>query len=237
MQVLIKPGEGELTVAPEVLKVLDLRGKVVTGDALFAQRNLSIQIVEAGGDYAWKVKSNQPTLESDIARLFEPDPPAKPGFSNPKKDFGVAHDTTMKHGRVEKRTFTTSSLLKGYSNWPYAQQVFKYETDVTNKKTGERTQEVRYGVTSLTAKQATPERLLGIIRGHWQIENGLHYRRDVFLNEDNCGLRLPQLVHVFAILNNWALSLFAKSGGGNFAATQREFNAQPQLALNHIMCA
>jgi hypothetical protein len=120
MQVLIKPGEGELTVAPEVLKVLDLRGKVVTGDALFAQRNLSIQIVEAGGDYAWKVKGNQPTLESDIARLFEPDPPALPGFSNPKKDFGVAHDTTMKHGRVEKRTLTASSLLKGYTDWVYS---------------------------------------------------------------------------------------------------------------------
>jgi hypothetical protein len=120
MQVLIKPGEGELTVAPEVLKVLDLRGKIVTGDALFAQRNLSIQIVEAGGDYAWKVKGNQPTLESDIARLFEPDPPALPGFSNPKKDFGVAHDTTMKHGRVEKRTLTASSLLKGYTDWVYS---------------------------------------------------------------------------------------------------------------------
>ncbi|MCL5275109.1 MAG: hypothetical protein M1434_10260 [Chloroflexi bacterium] len=79
--------------------------------------------------------------------------------------------------------------------------------------------------------------MLDIIRGHWQIENGLHYRRDVLLNEDNCGLRLPQLVHVFAILNNWALGLFAKSGGGNFAAAQRHFNAQPQLALNLIMRA
>jgi hypothetical protein len=96
MQVLIKPGEGELTVAPEVLKVLDLRGKVVTGDALFVQRNLSIQIVEAGGDYAWKVKGNQPTLESDIARVFAPDPPALAGFSNPKNGFHVAHFTTMK---------------------------------------------------------------------------------------------------------------------------------------------
>ena len=193
--------------------------------------------VAAGGDYAWKVKGNQPTLESDIARLFEPDPPALPGFSNPKKDFGVAHSTTMKHGRVEKRTLTASGLLKGYTDWPYAQQVFKYKTDVTIKKTGERTQKVRYGVTSLTTDKATPERLLGLIRGHWQIENGLHYRRDVFLNEDNCGLRLPQLVHVFAILNNWALGLFAKAGGGNFAAAQREFNAQPQQALKLIMRA
>lgn len=237
MQVVIQAGEGELTLAPQVLKVLDLQGKVVTGDALFAQRNLSMQIVEAGGDYAWKVKANQPTLESDIARVFEPDPPAKPGFSNPKKDFRVAHDTTMKHGRIEKRTFTTSSLLKGYSDWPYLEQVFKYECDVTERKTGERTQTVCYGVTSLTAKQASPKRLLDIVRGHWRIENELHYRRDVLLNEDNCGLRLPQLAHVFAILNNWALGLFAKFGGGNFAAAQRLFNAQPEQALNLMMRA
>jgi len=237
IQELIKAGEGELTVAPEVLKVLDLKGKVVTGDALFAQRNLSIQIVEAGGDYVWKVKGNQPTLERDIARVFEPDPPAKPGFSNPKTDFRVAHDTTMKHGRIEKRIVTTSSLLMGYDKWPYLQQVFKYETDVTEKKTGKQTQNICYGVTSLMAKQANPKRVLSITRGHWQIENGLHYRRDVLLNEDNCGLRLPQLVHVFAILNNWALGLFAKFGGGNFAATQRTFNAHPDQALSLVMRA
>jgi predicted transposase YbfD/YdcC len=232
IQVVIQAGEGELTLAPHILKVLDLQGKVVTGDALFAQRNLSLQIVEAGGDYAWKVKGNQSTLESDIARVFEPDPPAKPGFSNPKKDFRVAQDTTMKHGRIEIRTFTTSSLLKGYSDWPSLEQVFKYECDVTEKKTRKRTQTVCYGVTSLTSKEASPQRLLAIVRGHWRIENELHYRRDVLMNEDNCGLRLPQLVHVFAILNNWALGLFAKFGGGNFAAAQRLFNAQPKQALN-----
>lgn len=67
------------------------------------------------------------------------------------------------------------------------------------------------------------------------IENQLHYRRDVFMNEDRCGLRLPNLVHVFAILNNWALDLFAQSGGGNFAAAQRLFNAQPRQAQKLIM--
>ena len=115
--------------------------------------------VEAGGDYAWKVKGNQPTLENDIARVFVPDPPALPGFSNPKKDFCVTHDTTMRHGRIETPggTLTTSSLLKGHSNWPYLEQVFKYETDVTEKKTGERTQKVWYGVTTL---RALPRRLI-----------------------------------------------------------------------------
>jgi predicted transposase YbfD/YdcC len=235
MQVLIKAGEGELTVAPEMLKAIDLQGKIVTGDALFAQRNLSIQIVEAGGDYVWKVKGNQGTLESDIVRVFEPDLPAQPGCSNPKPDFRLAETITTGHGRIEKRTLTTSRLLKGYSDWPYVEQVFKYDCQITEKKTGERTTSVHYGATSLTLKEASPQGLLRIVRGHWRIENGLHYRRDVSLNEDFCGLRLPQLAHVFAILNNLALALFAKWGGGNFAAAQRQFNAQPETALALIM--
>ncbi len=95
MQVLIKAGEGELTVVPSVLKALDLQGKVVTGDALFAQRNLSIEIVQAKGDYVWKVKGNQATLEADIASVFEPDPtrqarlqPAQERLSHCHADLG-----------------------------------------------------------------------------------------------------------------------------------------------------
>jgi predicted transposase YbfD/YdcC len=235
MQILIKAGEGELTVAPTLLKALDLQGKVVTGDAMFAQRNLSIQIVEAKGDYVWKVKGNQETLEADIARVFEPEPPAKPGFSLPKKDFRTASQTSTQHGRIETRTLTTSSLLTGYSNWPYLGQVFKYECIVIEKKTGNRTENICFGVTSLAPSKADPKRLLSIVRGHWRIENELHYRRDVCLNEDHCGLRLPNLAHVFAILNNWALGLFALSGGGNFSRAQRGFNAQPHRALNLLM--
>jgi predicted transposase YbfD/YdcC len=237
MQMLIKPGEGELTVAPRLLKALDLQGKIVTGDAAFAQRHLSVQIVEAGGDYVWKVKGNQPRLEADIAQVFAPDTPAQPGFSNPKPDFRTAQQINTGHGRIEKRTLTASRLLKGYSDWPAVEQVFKYETHVTVKKTGQRTQQVCYSITSLTPQQASVKRLLSIVRGHWRMENQLHYRRDVCLQEDYCGLRLPQLAHVFAILNNWVLGLFAKSGGGNFAAAQRHFNAHPQDALPLIMRA
>ena len=237
LQVLIQKGEGEVTTAPRLLKMLDLQGKIITGDAEFAQRHLSLQVVEGGGDYLWKVKANQPTLQADIARVFAPPPPAPPGFSNPKPDFRIATHTHTGHGRIEKRTLTTSRLLNGYSDWPHVEQVFQYETDITDKKTGERTQRVCYGITSLTRREASAQRLLAIVRGHWRIENQLHYRRDVCLQEDHCGLRLPQLAHVFAILNNWVLGLFARSGGGNFAAAQRHFDAHPEDALPLIMRA
>jgi predicted transposase YbfD/YdcC len=235
LQVLIPPGGGEVTTAPHLLNALDLQGKIVTGDAEFAQRGLSLQIVAGGGDYVWKVKGNQPTLEADIARVFAPPEPAKPGFSNPQPDFRIAQQITTGHGRIEKRTLTTSRLLKGYNDWPQLDQVFKYETDITHKKSGARTYRMCYGITSLTPQRASAKRLLTMVRGHWRIENQLHYRRDVCLQEDHCGLRLPQLVHVFAILNNCVLGLFARSGGGNFAAAQRHFNAHPEDALPLIM--
>ena len=235
MQILIQVGEGELTVAPTLLSVLDLQGKVVTGDAQFAQRNLSAHIVQAGGHYVWKVKGNQPTLEADIAQVFEPGPPALPGFSLPKNDFRSITHQCAGHGRIETRTLTTSSLLTGHSDWPGLQQVFKYHCVVIDKKTAQSTDDVCWGITSLSPAQADPKRLLDLVRGHWRIENELHYRRDVCLNEDHCGLRLPGLAHVFAILNNWALGLFALSGGGNFAAAQRRFDARPHLALDLLL--
>ena len=74
------PGKGsEIPVAPKLLKSIDLRDKVVMGDAMHTQREVSIQIVEAGGDYLWLAKGNQPQIEEDIRLWFEPDPTPIPG--------------------------------------------------------------------------------------------------------------------------------------------------------------
>lgn len=85
MQTELAADEGELSVAPRVLKTLDLQGKVVSGDAAFTQCNLSIQIVNAGGDYVWKVKANQLKLLVQITLLFQPPQPALPSFSLPPR--------------------------------------------------------------------------------------------------------------------------------------------------------
>ena len=82
------------------------------------------------------------------------------------------------HGRLEERTIRVSSLLVGHSAWPGLAQVFAVTSRVTDGRT---TCEVRYGVTSLTAAAASPAALLAVVRGHWQQENGRHYRRDVTL--------------------------------------------------------
>jgi hypothetical protein len=72
MQVAVADGENELSAAPRLLRCLDLRGKVLIADALFTQRELSVQIVAAGGDYIWLAKDNQPRAQEAIEQLFVP---------------------------------------------------------------------------------------------------------------------------------------------------------------------
>lgn len=231
MQVELATGEGELTVAPHVLRALDLQGKVVTGDAAFTQRSLSLQIVEAGGDYVWKVKDNQPSLLAAITLLFAPPTPALPGFSTPKSDFRTCRETTCGHGRIETRTLTTSSLLQDSSDWPHLAQVFQLTCERTNKKTGETTRTNTYGVTSQSAAQAGPSTLLRQVRAHWGIEGASHQRRDVTFHEDFCDLRRGHSAHLMAILNNLAIALITRAGFANAAHARRVFAARPQDAL------
>ena len=84
-QVEVGRQENEIPAAGRVLKCLDLRGKIITGDALLAQRELSLQILRAGGDYAWIIKDNQPETRQDLERLFAPEPVVK-GFSPASHD-------------------------------------------------------------------------------------------------------------------------------------------------------
>ena len=113
-----------MTAAPRVLSAVDLRGKIVSGDAIFAQRNLSVQIVEGGGEYIWTVKDNQVQLRQDIATLSEPETCVK-GFAPAPKDLRTTETIEKGHGRLERRTLTASAELKGYLDWPYAEQVYR----------------------------------------------------------------------------------------------------------------
>jgi predicted transposase YbfD/YdcC len=237
MQVELASKQGELTLTPRVLKVLDLHAKIVTGDAAFTQRNLSQQIVAAGGDYVWKVKDNQPALLAAIALVFAPATPALPGFSTPKPDFRTCRETLCGHGRIETRTLTTSSLLQGNSDWPHLAQVFQLLCDRTNKKTGETTHTLSYGVTSQSAAKASPRLLLRQVRTHWSIEGASHQRRDVTFHEDFCDLRRGHSAHIMAILNNLAIAVITRAGFANAAHARRVFAARPQQALSHLTTA
>ncbi len=206
-------------MAPEVLKGLDLEGLVVTGDALLAQRELCKQIVEAGGEYLFTVKANQPALMDDIAILFA-DPPIRPAEVVQRN----------RHGdRREVRKLQASSALNEYSDWPHLAQVCRIEREVTRK--GETKREVAYAVTSLWPHEAGPRRLLELNRGHWGIENRLHHVRDVTLGEDASQVRTGSAPQVMAALRNATIGLLRVAGATNIAAALRRNSAHPEEAL------
>lgn len=221
-QMNVERKENEIPVAKRLLKCLDLRGKIVTGDALLTQRQLCLQIVDGGGEYVFKVKDNQPQLHDDIRRLFTDVPP--------KPDFEQAETMEGTHGRLDQRTLTVSSLLQTYSDWPHLAQVFQLVRRVTDLQSGVLTEETSYGVTSLTRTEVTPTRLLQIVRAHWGIENSLHYRRDVTFREDHSRVRLQRAPQVMAALNNLALSLCGWLGYQNIPEARRHLEAHPKQA-------
>jgi len=230
-QMAIESKKNEISAAPTLLGWVDLRNKVVIGDALHTQRQISIQIGKAGGNYLWTVKGNQPQLLQDLQDWFDPNVPLLPGMGCPPKDFQSATVTSKGHGRLETRTLITSSQLNDFLDWPFLQQVFQLHRTITTSKTGKTRHETVYGITSLPAELASPAQLLDMLRSYWHIENSLHYPRDVTLHEDQTRFKKHSAAHNMAIINNLVLSLIAKSDFLFVPSARRFFAAHPDHAL------
>jgi predicted transposase YbfD/YdcC len=230
-QIAIADKQSEVSAAPTLLSWVDLRNKVVIGDALHTQRQISIQIGKARGNFLWTVKGNHPQLLQDLQDWFDDQVPLLPGQGCPPKDFQSVTVTSKSHGRLEVRTLTTSSQLNDFLDWPFLQQVFQLKRTVTISKTGKFRQETVYGITSLAAEQASPAQLLEMLRSYWHIENSLHYPRDVTLHEDQTRFKKHVAAHNMAIMNNLLLSLIAKSDFPFVPSARRFFAAHPDQAL------
>lgn len=222
--------ENEIVVAPQALAGLDLRGKIVVADALHTQHGLSAQIVQAGGDYCWTVKDNQPKLREAIERFFEPEVET-PGFGKAITDLQMVSLPNQGHGRFERRTLAVCGIQEGELDWPFARQVFQLHRRFVYRNSGKVLEETVFGITSLTREKADAARLIEINRGYWGIENGLHYRRDVTLKEDQTRVKIGQAARVMAILNNLVLGLIARLGVRYVPEARRKFSARPDLAL------
>ncbi len=231
-----KKQRSELAVAYRLIAHIDWKGKILTGDALYCQRCLCMAILLAGGDYLFLVKANQPHLFEDLRLLFAPPAPAKrAGEAILHLPEQHAQSTDKGHGRVEIRSIRVSSELKGYSDWPGLDQVFQIRRRWQSK--GEWREEVRYGITSLPAPVGIPERLLKFKRGHWTIENGLHYVKDVTLGEDRSTVHADNGPKIMAALRNTAVSLLRRAGFSTIAARMRYNSIHPEAALQVLSCS
>lgn len=225
--------EAELTLAPQAIGQIEWQGRVLTGDALYCQQSVCAQVVEAGGDELLVVKENQPTLLADIVQVFEPlstEELARTGVHTVQPLAIECYRTVEKgHGRLEERQIRVSSELAGYSSWPYVAQVFEY-TRVWTTKSGTKRQ-VRYGVTSLPATVSGAAQLAALKRGHWQVENGLHYVKDVTMGEDRSQTHVGSGADVLAMLRTIAISLLRRAGYRDIAARLRYYSRRPHQAL------
>jgi predicted transposase YbfD/YdcC len=224
-QVAVGRKENEISKAPQALERLEIRGKVLTGDALHTQRALSALVIGRGGDYLFPVKENQLALYKSIQQLFAPESP-KPGFGKIQTDFLAAQKVNKGHGRLEIRRITTSEMLNAYSTWPGLAQVYRLEREFHWFRSGRllrTSSQVEFGISSLARPNGSPARLLQIRRAHWGIETKLFYRRDVTFQEDATRMTVREMGKVMASLNNLVIALIQQAHWQNSAQARRYY--------------
>ncbi len=228
-QIPVGEKTNEIPLAHTLLAGLVLEGRVLTMDALLTQRAIAQDIVTQGGDYVMVVKDHQPALRADIALLFATlgDTPSRTRTSR----------TDRTHDRRERRTLQTSTALTGYLDWPGLAQVFRLERRIVDTRTGEVGREVVYGLTSLATDRADAKAVLGLLRGHWTIENRCHWVRDVTYDEDRSQARTGAIPQVMAALRNLAISLLRLAGCTAIAPATRRLAALPWHALALLGCS
>jgi predicted transposase YbfD/YdcC len=200
-QIATDEKSNEITAVPKLLEMLSLKGAVVTVDALNCQRTIAQQIVDQGGDYALALKGNQGSLHADV-RAFLDDPDRKAADTNTTVD--------ADHGRIETRTATVTddiAWLQEIHNWPGLAAIGK----VTRiKEVGNKTShETAY---YLLSSVFSAERFNEIVRAHWGVENRLHWRLDVVMNEDQDRNRLENAPYNMAILRHMAINAMQNEG-------------------------
>jgi len=231
VQAQVDHKENEIVVAPQVLKQVNLQGTIVLGDAMHTQREISRQIVAAGGDYVWFVKGNQARTLWAIQKLFVHEMCNLRQGAALRKDFQTCVQVSKGHGRLEIRTIFVSTLLNDYLDWPHVAQVFRLERTRWHSCPRGRTRQLIYGLTSRPPEQSSPQHLLHLTRAYWGIENGLHYRRDVTFHEDATRMTLGNAGRIMAALNNLVIALCLRVHGPNVAQARRYFSACPADAL------
>jgi predicted transposase YbfD/YdcC len=217
-QVAVDAKSNEITAMPELLKLLDLHEKIVTTDAMGCQKDIAQTIVAGGGDYLLAVKANQPTLHAEIQAAFAtaPTPPARSSRLYPTEEHG--------HGREEQRTVQGLPARGDVSAaqlamWLGVLTIVMVTRVVWGEATGEESIEVSYFLSSLPPQA---RRIGSAIRGHWSIENGLHWVLDVVFREDARRVYDRTVAENVAVLNRLAVSLLRGDTGKSSLKVKRK---------------
>lgn len=212
----IEAKNNEIPAFAPLLARLDLRGVVVTADAMHTQRDHADKIAAAGGHYVLVVKGNQKKLRTQLRDL--------PWDEIPLQD----RRRRSGHGRREVRRLKVCTVRPDLP-FPHAVQAMEIKRRRTNRKTGKVGTKTVFAVTSLAPEQATPTQLAQLVQGHWSVE-ALHHVRDVTYREDASRIRTGTAPRAMATLSNLAIALIRQAGWTNIAAAADHYRSRPDHA-------
>ena len=202
-QVKTDEKSNEITAVPQLLEKLELKGCIVTLDAMGCQRAIAKQVKEGGGDYVLTLKRNQPELDREVREYFEV--AEKEDFDCP----AIEHEATSEegHGRIEHRSYFLSgdlSSLSGVEKWNGLKAIGMVESE--RYSGGRVSMERRYFITSLGDVKLFQQ----AVRSHWGIENRLHWRLDVTFREDESRIRRGNGAHNIGVIRHVAMNLLKR---------------------------
>jgi predicted transposase YbfD/YdcC len=189
----------EITAIPELLDMLNLKGAIVSIDAMGTQKEIVQRIVDKGADYVLALKGNQPSLHEDAA-LFFADPACAATCAR-------SAETDVGHGRIEERSCRAAEagwLAARHPGWKGLRSLAAVTARRVDKKTGGESLETRFYIASL---EPDPKAILAAVRAHWGIENNLHWTMDVTFDEDRCRTRKDASPLNFAIIRHTAYNI------------------------------
>ena len=220
-QTKVDERSNEITAIPELLRVLDVSGCIVTIDAMGCQKEIALTITDRGADYVLALKENQPQLHEDVREIF--DHARRTGFADLDHDF--CETVNKGHGRIEtRRCWAVSdpdyiSYVNDSQEWHRLTSMVMVESE--RLVDGKTTRQVRYYISSLPNRAET---LLATVRGHWGVENSVHWVLDVAFREDDSRVRKGNAPENLAVLRRIALNMLkaeTTSKGGIAAKRKR----------------
>jgi len=230
-QVAVEDKSNEITAIPKLLELMDLKGAVITIDAMGTQREVAGKVVKGGGDYVLPVKDNQPALRQKVGALL--DEAALGGIEG--LNVGLFEQTQEHHGRRETRRVwlvdDVSCLGKRLLDlWPGlgtgSLAMVERERQDLGDMTGKKTVERHYYISSLKgSSHEAAEAMAGYIRGHWSVENNLHWQLDVSFNEDQRRIRRGHGAQNFSRLCRIALNLLKREQSVKIGIKGKRLNA------------
>jgi predicted transposase YbfD/YdcC len=219
-QVKVDEKSNEITAIPELIKILDLSGCIVTIDAMGCQKEIVKLIVEQDADYIITLKKNQSNLYKNVEQLFKS--AIRTGFQ------GIEHSAyrtrEQAHGREEIRHYLMLTDITERVDPNYKWQKLKSVGLVESVRTvdGKTTVETRYYISSLSNNAA----IFGqSVRSHWGVENSLHWVLDVALNEDDCRIRKDNAPENFAVMRRLAVNLLGRETSNKRGVKNKQFKA------------